>query len=75
MKKEILCPECKADLIKEGFHSYERVLMRYYWKWNKKRKWFDSDDGQVREGDNECEFYCNSCEKDITDFVREKELV
>lgn len=75
MEKEILCPECKADLVKEGFYSDEEVLMRYCWDWNKKEKYFDSDDGKIEEGDNAPEFNCSACDEDITAFVREEGLV
>lgn len=75
MNKEYFCPKCGADLTKIGFISKEMILTHYYWKWSKSKKRFISDDGSQEGTDDEPEFECSHCRQDITQYVRDTDLI
>lgn len=73
-EKKILCPYCKADLKKAGFRTVETVYTTFEWEWSKTKGYFNSDDGETDNSDVDNAF-CNNCDKDILDFVRENDLI
>ena len=73
-KKVFLCPYCKKDLKELGFRTEETVNKIYDWQWSKKKKYFKSDEGDENEGSVDG-IYCNDCDNDISDYVRNCDLI
>ena len=75
MNNEYICPKCGEDLVKVGFISKEMILTHFNWTFKKSKGFFDSDKGSQEGTDDNPEFECSHCEQDITQYIRDKNLV
>ena len=75
MIKEYICPQCGADLTKTGFISKEMILTHYHWKWKKSKKCFIPNKVSQERIDNESELECLHCRQNITQYVRDLDLI
>ena len=73
-EKIIRCPHCKADLKKVGFRTAETAYMNYDWEWNKIKGYFEADDGEIDNSEINGA-YCNKCDEEILDFVKDNGLL
>lgn len=72
--KKLLCPHCKKDLKETGFRTAETIYKNFDWEWDKKKGYFENDDGETDSSEVDG-IYCNNCNNEISDFVRNNELI
>ena len=73
-KNEFTCPHCKGNLLKFGFRTEETVYKTFDWQWDKKKKYFENDDGDTDNSELN-DIFCNNCDADIREYVEDNNLI